>query len=253
MLFPRRLRLLRRSLILGVLAALAVFVPGVAAHAELVRSVPESDAVLAQAPDRIELFFSEAVDPNFTVIQVLNSSAAPVDKHDTRLDPADPTHVTVSLPPLPDGVYTVSWRALSAADGHVTSGAFPFTVGLAAAAPAATLASQNQLPLVSLIAKWLVYLAAAVLAGGPVFVLAVWRPVLQRRPQSAETATPRVVWSRWSTVALMVFFVGWVLYWWSQAGQAVGTSSPRRGNRRRGRCCSPPGSGQCGWSRACSA
>ena len=130
MLFPRRLRLLRRSLILGVLAALAVFVPGVAAHAELVRSVPESDAVLAQAPDRIELFFSEAVDPNFTVIQVLNSSAAPVDKHDTRLDPADPTHVTVSLPALPDGVYTVSWRALSAADGHVTSGAFPFTVGL---------------------------------------------------------------------------------------------------------------------------
>ena len=140
MLFPRRLRLLRRSLILGVLAALAVFVPGVAAHAELVRSVPESDAVLAQAPDRIELFFSEAVDPNFTVIQVLNSSAAPVDKHDTRLDPADPTHVTVSLLALPDGVYTVSWRALSAADGHVTSGAFPFTVGLAAAAPAATLA-----------------------------------------------------------------------------------------------------------------
>ena len=34
--------------------------------------------------------------------------------------------MTVSLPSLPDGVYTVSWKALSSTDGHVTTGTFPF-------------------------------------------------------------------------------------------------------------------------------
>jgi copper transport protein len=213
-------------LVLGILAALVIFVTRAAAHAELVRSVPESNAVLAQAPAQVELFFSEGVDPTFSTIKVLNSSAAPVDHQDTRVDPADPTHITVSLPALPDGVYTVSWRALSAADGHVTFGAFPFTVGLAVAgAPAASLASQNQfqLPLASLIAKWLVYLGAAALAGGPLFVLAVWRPALKLLPpDTAPQTLPRVDWSRWPTLALALFFVGLVLNWWSQAGQASG-------------------------------
>ena len=226
MAFSRRLRSIRWSLALGVFAALVIFVTGAAAHAQLVRSVPASNAVLAQAPAQIELFFSEAVDPNFTAIKVLNSRAAQVDKQDTRLDPADPTHATVTLPALTDGVYTVSWRALSAADGHVTFGAFPFTVGAAVVgAPAPSLTQQNQLqvPLASLIAKWLVYLAAAALAGGPLFVLAVWRPALKLLPPDTDSqALPAVNWSRWPTLALVVFFIGWVLYWGSQAGQASG-------------------------------
>ena len=38
--------------------------------------------------------------------------------------------VRVRLDPVPDGVYTVTWRTVSATDGHVTAGAFSFGVGV---------------------------------------------------------------------------------------------------------------------------
>ena len=38
--------------------------------------------------------------------------------------------MSVGLGDQPPGTYTVLWKALSAVDGHVTRGAFAFTVGL---------------------------------------------------------------------------------------------------------------------------
>src|SRR5512137_1004293 len=99
------------------------------AHALLVRSIPDANATLDRAPAQVELFFSEAVDPAFSTIKVLDSNGQPVDNGDHQVDPADPTHLTVSLRSLPDGIYTVSWKALSATDGHVTLGSFPFAAG----------------------------------------------------------------------------------------------------------------------------
>src|SRR5262245_8711685 len=40
-----------------------------------------------------------------------------------------PTRLTVSLHSLNEGVYTVTWKAVSAVDGHQTVGTFPFAVG----------------------------------------------------------------------------------------------------------------------------
>ena len=37
--------------------------------------------------------------------------------------------MTVSLHSLLDGVYTVTWKAVSAIDGHQTVGTFPFAIG----------------------------------------------------------------------------------------------------------------------------
>ena len=45
------------------------------------------------------------------------------------LSPADPWLYRVTLPPVEAGVYTVSWRVMSADDGHVTEGAYVFVVG----------------------------------------------------------------------------------------------------------------------------
>jgi copper transport protein len=41
----------------------------------------------------------------------------------------DPWLFRVSVPDLPPGVYTVSWRVLSADDGHLTEGAYFFVIG----------------------------------------------------------------------------------------------------------------------------
>ena len=51
-----------------------------------------------------------------------------VDKADAHIDSAT---VRISLQPLPPGIYTVKWRAVTV-DTHHTEGTFTFTVGDAA-------------------------------------------------------------------------------------------------------------------------
>jgi copper transport protein len=161
----------------GLVAVLTLVFPA-SAHALLVRSIPEANASLPTAPAQVEIYFSESVEPSFSTISVLDSNGSSVDNGDVRLDPADDTHLTVSLRSLPDGVYTVTWRALSLSDGHVTTGSFPFAIGnVDEAALAAAQSSQSaSLSLGEAVSKWLLYLAAAALIGGLLFRLAVWDP-----------------------------------------------------------------------------
>ena len=171
-----------------ILALLTVLVTPALAHALLVRSVPEANAALDRAPAQIELYFTETLEPSFSTITVLNSSGAQVDNGDSKLDPADSTHLTVSLRSLPDGVYTVAWKALSAVDGHVTTGSFPFAVGnvdAAALQSAGQASKQIKLSVGEVMTKWLAYLSALALTGGTLFVLAVWQPA--HRAVQAET------------------------------------------------------------------
>lgn len=174
-----KLRLFATALILLIL--LSAVTPALA-HALLVRSLPEENAALDRAPAQIELFFSETLEPSFSSISVLDSNGVQVDNADSTLDLADSTHLTVSLRSLPDGVYTVAWKALSAVDGHVTTGAFPFAVGnvdAAALAAAAQASRQVKLSFGEIIAKWLLYLAAMTLTGGTLFILTIWQPASQ--------------------------------------------------------------------------
>jgi copper transport protein len=165
------------GLVAGLIAAMAAALPA-SAHALLVKSIPEANASLPTAPAQVEIYFSESVEPSFSTIRVLDSNGSAVDNGDVRLDPADDTHLSVSLRSLPDGVYTVTWRALSLSDGHVTTGSFPFAVGnVDEAALAAAQSSQSaSLSLGEAVSKWLLYLAAAALIGGLLFRLAVWDP-----------------------------------------------------------------------------
>ena len=121
-----RLRLITLLLVMGITLARAA---PVSAHAILQRSSPAANAVLPSAPAQVELYFSEPLESGFSKIEVLDSGGKRVDSNDTRVDPADATHVTVSLGSLRDGVFTVSWDVLSASDGHSTTGSFPFAVG----------------------------------------------------------------------------------------------------------------------------
>ena len=107
------------------------------AHAIFVRSNPAPNADLAKSPAQVEIWFSEAVQPGLSAITVYDSAGLVADLGDVRVDPSDPTRMTVSLRSLADGVYTVSWKAISAIDGHFATGSFPFAVGNANANAAA--------------------------------------------------------------------------------------------------------------------
>ena len=146
------------ALLLIGLAAGFVFVAPVSAHALLVRSNPVANAILATSPVQVELFFSEAVEPRLSMISVLDSGGQPVDLKDVHGDPDNPERLVVSLRSLSDGVYTVSWQAISAADGHLTRGAFPFAVGVVDQSSMKSAHSSNsQIPISpsTVVSKWL--------------------------------------------------------------------------------------------------
>ena len=118
-------------------AVLALIVIGLAlgaapafGHANLVSSDPKSGATLATAPTHITLTFSERVDVGLSLVSVLNTSGADIHAGAAAAVSGQPRELTVSLPArLPDGVYTVNWRAVSSDDGHITADAFAFGVG----------------------------------------------------------------------------------------------------------------------------
>ena len=92
---------------------------------------PAPDARLDTSPPAVVIRFTERVEPRASSLDVLDARGARVSRGDGVVDPENPWRYRVALEPLPPGAYTVSWRVLSADDGHVTSGAHVFTVGIA--------------------------------------------------------------------------------------------------------------------------
>ena len=125
-----RRRLMTAALLLG--SALPASPAG--AHAVPATADPASNARLAAPPREAVIRFTERVEARPSTLEVLDSRGQRVDLGGAAVDPADPWRYRVGLPPLPDGAYTVSWRVLSADDGHVTSGAHAFTVGAVSSA-----------------------------------------------------------------------------------------------------------------------
>ena len=80
-----------------------------------------------QAPERVELRFSEPVDAKFDPVVVRAAGGARVDAHDARVDPEDARVVLADLERAPRGSYTVEWRVTSI-DGHVVEGRYDFAV-----------------------------------------------------------------------------------------------------------------------------
>lgn len=217
----------QRSIFVLLLVALycAWAVSPVQAHAVFVRSNPPPNAVLTQPPPQVDIYFSEGLQDGLSSVAVYDSAGKQVDIGDVRVDYADPTHITVSLHRLNDGVYTVSWKAISVTDGHFTTGSFPFAVGEInrAAITAAQQSSSSTLPISALVAKWLLLAALAVLVGEIPFKLLIWNLALK---PDQNALTPEIIeppfWRKISTFAWIAFLVGLSLSLLSQAGQATG-------------------------------
>ncbi|HEY4689035.1 MAG TPA: copper resistance protein CopC [Anaerolineae bacterium] len=172
------LRILRASSSLAVVASLLAV--GVAsAHADLLRSNPAANSTLATAPQQVTIWFTEAVEPGFSTISVLYQDGSTADNGDNAVSPTDPAQLTVTLHDAREGTYIVSWRVLSAVDGHITSGSFVFAVGqpidrTIASAPGGAVTS----PL-DMAARALNFIGQALLVGALLFRWFVWRPALQ--------------------------------------------------------------------------
>jgi copper transport protein len=164
-------RYLRSELgLIVVLLLLVLSVRDVMAHAAYERSEPSASAILERAPTQVRIWFSEAVEPRFSEVQVLDTNRRRFDRDDLAIVPGEPRALTVSLGELAPGTYTVIWKALSAVDGHTTRGAFPFTVGLdqipgAMVVPTGADGAGTAPSPWNVASRWLNLLTAVVLAG----------------------------------------------------------------------------------------
>ena len=166
----------RAARLAGALAMLALLVapalPGasgsrVLAHAQLVASSPGAGAIVAESPDEIRLVFSEPLESQVTSIDIVDLNAAPVLTRVGEVDPADPYALVLRDPQLADGVYGLTWRTLSAADGHTAEGFFNFGVGdvpgSLAGGPQGMTHSDTDPP--GVIGRWLTYLGLLLALG----------------------------------------------------------------------------------------
>jgi methionine-rich copper-binding protein CopC len=120
--------LLRSTASLSLFGLVVTVLPGLAdSHAVLVRSLPAARTVLGRPPERVQLWFSERIEPAFSSATVWSASGAQVDRRDARVDPDDPKQLSVTLSAIEPGLYTVRCRVLSV-DGHVVEASFSFTV-----------------------------------------------------------------------------------------------------------------------------
>jgi methionine-rich copper-binding protein CopC len=126
----------RYKTIWPVALSLAIFLSflfaGMAAahNVQMTRSDPAAGAVLAESPAQLVAWFNEEMKTQISTIQVFDASGQQVDKGDGGVDLNDPYHASmaVSLPPLPNGAYTVRWHVVLL-DDDPTDGEFTFYVG----------------------------------------------------------------------------------------------------------------------------
>jgi copper transport protein len=91
------------------------------------------------------------------------------------VDPDDPYALVLSDPGLGDGVYSVTWRSLSAADGHTEQGFFTFGIGTGAEilpqVPGG--GTHSATDPITVLGKWLTYIGLLLGVGLPLFHRAV--------------------------------------------------------------------------------
>src|SRR6266705_884369 len=122
----------QRRLLVAVLLALGLafaFPAASEAHAILLRSDPAKDAVLPVPPTQVHMWFSEALNPAFSTVVVVNGANTRVDIGNALVSPSDSTEMDVTLKSnLPPAVYIVVYRTDSNVDGHILTGSFLFSV-----------------------------------------------------------------------------------------------------------------------------
>jgi copper transport protein len=180
----------------GRLAALAVLAgvwllasgPAAAAHGTLQSSEPAGGSSLERAPSAVTLRFTERPDPGLSTVRVLDSGGRVVAGGPAQPAPGRPEELRVPVAELPAGAYTVTWRIVSAVDGHRTDGVFGFGVGPAGAPQLAASPAMGEVqtrPALSPLAvagRWAWYWGLTLLVGAAATGLLVFGGRLPGRP-----------------------------------------------------------------------
>lgn len=168
-----------------------VIVSPVSAHGFIVRAIPPDRAVLDRAPTRVQYWFSESLEVDFSSINVRDQTGQIIASG--GVDPANPAGLVVQLPrDLPDGAYIVELRPAFASDGHVNAESRVFFVGTEVGGVSGQANAGEAIPL-EVIWRALVLSATMLVFGACTLYSVVLLPAWGSREYPAGHLPPRVM------------------------------------------------------------
>ncbi len=128
--------IMQRTAVLAMLGvapfSIGHFSPSIASaevrHTKLLHSSPQADATLRESPTAVTLWFTKAVQPKLTRVQLADGGGTAILLNAPQAMDAGDTAVVAGLKgSLPTGSYTVTW-ATTSRDSHVIKGTYRFRV-----------------------------------------------------------------------------------------------------------------------------
>ncbi len=118
-----------RKQLTGIATAVAIgFTPAlVFAHGTLESAAPAAGSTIDVSPETLRLTFNEDLESAFSTVKVLNAKSATVSKEKATVEASNPRVLTIKLPKLSSGAYSVQWAVMTH-DAHKTRGAYTFQV-----------------------------------------------------------------------------------------------------------------------------
>lgn len=207
--------------LLAVVVLLLVGTPGASAHAQLTASAPASGSALPEAPDLIQMTFSEGIDPMTARADLLDASGVTVQSASLVVTASgfDASFPITDADRLPNGNYALVWRVISAVDGHESIGTIAFSVGTGQAPAGWSTGGDDAPPVWRVLIRWLHLAGWIVLFGG--FLLITHSGQLVPTGETRERT-----WSRWGValaVGLGMAIVGVLLAFQDQATRSSGS------------------------------
>ncbi len=205
---PRPTSYLRHLLpLITMLLLLSVTFP-VSAHGYIVRAIPENRAVLDRAPTRLQYWFSESLEPDFSQLNVRDQNGDIIAVG--GVSETDSALMTVRLPDnMPDGAYVVELRPAFASDGHVVAESRVFFIG-AEIGGVAGRAAQNQAVPLEVVWRVIVLTSCLMLFGAFTLYSGILIPAWGNPTYPAGWLPPRVM-KRLNVIvgyALLFAFIG---------------------------------------------
>ena len=140
------MRLLRLPLALFVLFA-SLMLTG--AHGYVLRAIPADRSTLERPPTRLQYWFSEALEPRFSAINLRDQTGKIIASGGVAQDSLSLLSLRVPSG-LPDGAYIVELRPAFASDGHVIAESRVFFVGEEVGGVSGSAVDDRAIPLESL-------------------------------------------------------------------------------------------------------
>jgi methionine-rich copper-binding protein CopC len=97
------------------------------AHGRLESAEPAANASVDADPSMLRLTFNEDLEPSFSTIKLADANGAVVGDAKAKVDPSDKKSLTLAMPKLSAGTYSVQWAVMTG-DSHKTKGTYKFSV-----------------------------------------------------------------------------------------------------------------------------